>query len=151
MRLKPDEVLPMTLRISLRDGEKVIVNGAILRSVGRTNLSIESKAAILRGRDLIEPEQATSPATRLYHSCISAYVDPEGSVAHQDRIVAALSDVMATLQQPVAKAAAASFARLVATSDYYRALADCRSLIAMERSAASSQMLHGDTGMLSQA
>ena len=38
----------MALRISLRDGEKMIVNGAVLRSVGRTDLSIENNAAILR-------------------------------------------------------------------------------------------------------
>ncbi len=125
----------MSLRISLRDGEKVVVNGAVLRSVGRTNLSIESKAAILRGRDLMEPQQATSPATRLYHACICAYVDPEGAAGHQDRILTALTEVMATLHMPVAKAAAASFARLVAMSDYYRALVECRSLIAMENAA----------------
>jgi flagellar protein FlbT len=123
----------MTLRISLRDGEKIIVNGAVLRSVGRTNLSIESKAAILRGRDLIEPEQANTPATRLYHACMSAYTDPEASSSHHDRIVTALTEVMATLHLPLAKAAAASLARLVAISDYYRALAECRSLITMER------------------
>lgn len=139
----------MTLRISLRDGAKVIVNGAVLRSVGRTNLSIESNAAILRGRDVMEPHQAVSPATRLYHACISAYVDAEGSAGHQDRIVAALSDVMATMEMAVAKAAAASFARLVAMSDYYRAFVDCRSLIAMERAAMSNSPTHaGGTAAL---
>lgn len=122
----------MTLRISLRDGEKVIVNGAVLRSTGRTQLCIESKAAILRGRDLMEAEDATTPARRLYHACITAYINPEGSVVHQDRIVAALAEVLATLQSPVAKAAATRFARLVAISDYYRALADCRVLMTME-------------------
>ena len=30
--------MDMALRISLRDGEKMIVNGAVLRSVGRTDL-----------------------------------------------------------------------------------------------------------------
>jgi flagellar biosynthesis regulator FlbT len=47
----------------------------------------------------------------------------------------ALAEVMATLQSPVAKAAAARFARLVAMSDHYRALVDCRALIEMERTA----------------
>lgn len=125
----------MTLRISLKDGERIIVNGAMLRSSGRSSLSIESKAAILRGRDLMEPDDATTPARRLYHACISAYIDRDAKTLHQDRMVAALTEVMATLQSPVAKAAAASFARLVATSDHYRALADCRALMAMERTA----------------
>lgn len=121
----------MTLRISLRDGEMMIVNGAAVRSVGRTRLCIEGKAAVLRGRDLNVVDLST-PARRLYHACIAAYTDPEHLVAHQDRIVAALREVMATLRTPVAQAAATSFARLVATSDYYRALSDCRALMTME-------------------
>ena len=48
----------MTLRISLRDGEKMVVNGAVLRSVGRTDLAIDSKASILRGREVMAPEEA---------------------------------------------------------------------------------------------
>jgi flagellar biosynthesis repressor protein FlbT len=138
----------MTLRISLRDGEKVIVNGAVLRSTGRTNLSVESKAAILRGRDMMDAQEANTPATRLYHACISAYIDPERSEAHHENIVAALTDVMATLHLPVAKAAAASFAHLVAMADYYRALADCRSLIAIERAADSRALMCGSDATL---
>lgn len=122
----------MTLRISLRDGEKMIVNGAVLRSTGRTQLCIESKAAILRGRDLMEAKDATTPARRLYYACITAYSDPEGGIAHHDQIVAALTEVMTTLQSPVAKAAATRFAHLVAMSDHYRALADCRVLMTIE-------------------
>ena len=117
----------------MRDGERIVVNGAVLRSLGRTSLSIESKATILKGRDLMDAADATTPARRLYHACIAAYVDPEGGALHQDRMLAALAEVMATLHSPVAKAAAARFARLVAMSDHYRALADCRALIAIER------------------
>jgi flagellar protein FlbT len=128
----------MALRIALRDGERIVVNGAMLRSQGRTSLAIESRATILRGRDLMAAEDATTPARRLYHACISAYVDPAGTSAHQDDMLSALTEVMATQHSPVAKAAAASFARLVAMADYYRALADCRALIALERTAAVS-------------
>lgn len=126
----------MTLRISLRDGEMMIVNGAAVRSVGRTRLCIEGKAAVLRGRDLNVVDLST-PARRLYHACIAAYTDPEHLVAHQDRIVLALTDVIATLRTPVAQCAATSFARLVASSDYYRALSDCRALMAMENAGAA--------------
>jgi flagellar protein FlbT len=122
----------MTLRISLKAGEQVIVNGAVLRAVGRTSLCIESRAAILRGRDMMRAEDATTPARRLYHACITAYTDPEKTQRHQDEIVTALADVVTALPSPQAIAAATSFARRVAMSDHYRALADCRALMAME-------------------
>lgn len=122
----------MTLRITLKDGEQVIVNGAVLRSVGRTNLCIESKAAILRGRDVMCTEEATTPARRLYVACIGAYTDVDSGAAEQEVIVANLAVVLAGAASPVAKAACASFARRVASSDYYRALADCRTLMQLE-------------------
>lgn len=125
----------MTLKISLRDGEKVIVNGAVLRAVGRAVISVESKAAILRGRDVILRDDATTPARRLYLACITAYTDPEHRDLHQDRIISALTEVMAAMPTTAANAACASFAHRVAMSDHYRALADCRDLIAMERAA----------------
>jgi flagellar protein FlbT len=126
----------MTLRISLRDGEKLVVNGALLCAHGRVTIGIESKAAILRGRELMDAAEATSPAKRLYVACISAYIDRDRSEQHQERILAALTEVMATLDTPAAAAACAGFARKLALSDHYRALADCRALIEMEKAAA---------------
>ncbi|MBC7583224.1 MAG: flagellar biosynthesis repressor FlbT [Tardiphaga sp.] len=134
----------MTLRISLKDGEMMIVNGAAVRSIGRTRLCIEGKAAVLRGRDL-DTVDMTTPARRLYYATIASYTDPEHLGAHQDEIVAALTEVIATLRTPVAQSAAASFARLVATSDYYRALADCRALMAMENASAPRARLSAAT------
>jgi len=125
----------MTLRISLKAGEQVIVNGAVLRAVGRTSLCVESRAAILRGRDLISADDATTPARRLYHACIAAYTDSENRVGHQAGIVAALGAVIASLPSPQALAAATSFAHRVAMSDHYRALSDCRTLMALELAA----------------
>lgn len=122
----------MTLRISLKAGEQVIVNGAVLRAVGRASLCIESRAAILRGRDLMSAADATTPARRLYHACITAYTDRENGARHQEAIVAALSEVVALMTSPQALAAATGFAHRVAISDHYRALADCRALIALE-------------------
>ena len=55
----------MTLRISLRDGEKVVINGAVIRASGRTDLAIESKVTILRGREIMSPAEASTPARAL--------------------------------------------------------------------------------------
>ena len=122
----------MTLRISLRDGEKVIVNGAVLRSVGRTDLRVENDATILRGRDLMTPEEANTPARRLYFACMLAYIDPAGRTAHQAAIVDLVRDLLGALQSPEAQAACISFAQKAACAEFYAALADCRWLIEYE-------------------
>lgn len=125
----------MTLRISLRDGEKMIVNGAVLRSVGRTDLVVENHAALLRGREVMKPEEANTPARRLYFACMMAYID-ESELDHwRHQVISLLGDLMGALEHEEAKAACARFAHRVALEDYYRALAECRSLIAYEAEA----------------
>ena len=122
----------MTLRISLRDGEKVIVNGAVLRSVGRTDLRLENDATVLRGKDVMTPEEANTPARRLYFACMLAYIDAGDRTTHQDSIIELVRDLIGALDSPEAKAACISFAHKVACQEYYAALADCRWLINYE-------------------
>lgn len=125
----------MTLRISLRDGEQMIVNGAVIRSVGRTDLCVENSVNLLRSREVMLQNDAITPAKRLYFACMMAYIDPAGAAAHHDDIVVFLRDLIIALEAHDAKAACARFARKVATGDFYRALADCRMLIDYEAAA----------------
>lgn len=122
----------MTLHITLREGEKMIVNGAVLRAVRRMDFAVENHVAILRGTEVMTPEQATSPARRLYFACMMAYIDSERREEQQAHMLVLLQDIMAVLESADARALCVSFARNVAFADYYRALGDCRKLIACE-------------------
>ena len=125
----------MSLRISLRDGEKMIVNGAVLRATGRTQFVIENQVSILRDREVMRPEEATTPARRLYFACMMAYIDSSNLSEHQDQIIDRLRDLLGALESDEARAACIRFASLVAAPDFYRALAECRSLISYETEA----------------
>jgi len=122
----------MTLRISLRDGEKVVINGAVIRASGRTDLAIESKVTILRVREIMAPAEATTPARSLYFHTMLAYLDPGSIEAHHSKIVAALGAVTRLLPSEEARAATTRFAQRAASADYYRALGDCRELMRCE-------------------
>jgi len=123
----------MTLKISLTDGETLVVNGAVIQAVGRTTLVLQNQAAILRGREIMRPDEATTPARRLYFACMMAYIDQESERGrHQDAIIRLLRELMDALESGSAKAACATFARRVALSDFYRALGDCRGLVDYE-------------------
>jgi flagellar protein FlbT len=124
----------MALRISLKDGERIVVNGAVIRSFGRSNIGVENKAAILRGREIMDPADATSPAKLLYFKTMLAYIDPDGVEDHQNAIIDVLRQVAATLTSDVGFGHIQRFAENVAQLGYYRALADCRALIAIEAS-----------------
>ncbi len=123
------------LRISLRDGEKIVINGAVLRSAGRTDIVIENGAAILRGSDVMSPEEANTPAKRLYFACMLAYLDPANLGRYQTQILSLFEDIVNALESPEAKSDCLSFAQNVAHCDFYRALNNCRALIAYENKA----------------
>ncbi|WP_445193713.1 flagellar biosynthesis repressor FlbT [Sphingomonas sp. Tas61C01] len=125
----------MTLRISLRDGEQMIVNGAVLRASGRVELEVENRVAILRGREIMNPTDATTPARRLYLACMLSYIDEPGRTIHHDMVVALLGDLLGVLESPRARTVCLDFAQHVAIGDYYRALGSCRALIDYEAAA----------------
>jgi flagellar protein FlbT len=127
------------LRITLRDGEKAIVNGAVLRAVGRTQFIVENKVAILRGREVMRPEEATTPARQLYFAAMLAYIDPASRDAHQDAVVGLLGTLIATLGTAEARDTCIRFAHDIAQGDYYKALASARDLIAFEAQAADPE------------
>lgn len=120
------------LKIRLRQGEKMVVNGAVLRAAAPTTLWLENDAAILRGREVMRPEEADTPARRLYFACMLAYLDPARRQEHQHAIITLLDDLLRALESSHAKAACAALACDAASGHYYRALAHCRTLIEHE-------------------
>ncbi|MEP9359759.1 flagellar biosynthesis repressor FlbT [Sphingomonas sp. KR3-1] len=127
------------LRITLRDGEKAIINGAVIRAVGRTQIAVENKVSILRGREIMRPEEATTPARQLYFAAMLAYIDPASRDIHQDAIVGLLGGLIHTLPAAEAKSACIRFASDIAGGDYYKALGAARELIAFEEATAEPQ------------
>ena len=127
------------LRITLRDGEKAIINGAVIRAVGRTQFAVENKVAILRGREVMQPEEATTPARQLYFAAMLAYIDPANRTRHQDSVVALVGTLIATLTTPEARTACIAFANDMAQGDYYKALSAARELIGFEAVATEAQ------------
>jgi flagellar protein FlbT len=127
------------LRITLRDGEKAIVNGAVLRAVGRTQIAVENQVSILRGREVMQPEEATTPARQLYFAAMLAYIDPANRAQHQDNVIGLIGGLVASLPSPEARAACLAFAHDIALGDYYKALSAARELIGFEAVATEAQ------------
>lgn len=122
----------MGLRISLADGEKLIINGAVLSADGRLRLVVENRASILRGPQIMSPDEANTPAKRLYYACMLAYIDEANVEAHSELVLALLKDITTALQSEEPIAICARIANFLASGNYYQALLQCRSLIEYE-------------------
>ena len=70
----------MPLKLSLKPGEKFVLNGAVLANGDkRTSLVIQNKACVLREKDIMQPEDANTPARRIYLPIMMMYLDGEAA------------------------------------------------------------------------
>ncbi len=62
------------LVLELRQGEMMIVNGAPIRFRTKSRIELTAKARFLFGKQIMGPDQADSPARRIYFALQSAYI-----------------------------------------------------------------------------
>ena len=73
----------MALKITLKSHEKMILGGAVITN-GPTKCEfvVENKVSILRQNNILSPEEAISPARRIYLAIQLMYVDPSQLDTH---------------------------------------------------------------------
>lgn len=64
----------MPLKVNLRAGERIIINGALISVENSIGLTIHNKVNLMLERQLIRPDDATTPARRIYFAIQNAYV-----------------------------------------------------------------------------
>lgn len=122
----------MALKISLKAGEKIIINGAVIVNGGdRSQFVLQNRANIMREKDIITEGQADSPAKRIYFTIQLMHLFPDHERDHQENFNSFL--------QQFAQAAPSSTPLLLEigqkmiAGDSYGALKKCRNLIRYEQ------------------
>lgn len=64
------------LRLGLRSGEKIFINGAVLRVDRKVRIELLNDATFLLEAHVMGPEQATTPLRRLYFLVQGVLMDP---------------------------------------------------------------------------
>ena len=124
----------MLLKLSLKPGEKFVLNGAVLtNSDKRTSLVIQNKACVLREKDIMQPEEATTPARHIYLPIMMMYLDPEGGEQYYNDFALRMTEFMGAIQNHAALAACIEISRNVMGGAYYKALMQCRKLFEFEQ------------------
>jgi flagellar protein FlbT len=124
----------MPLKLSLKPGEKFVLNGAVLTNGDkRIALVIQNKACVLREKDIMQPEDANTPARRIYLSIMMMYLDGESSHEPYNEFALRMTEFMGALTNPDTLAACVEISRDVAQTAYYKALISCRKLFDYEQ------------------
>jgi flagellar protein FlbT len=123
----------MPLKLSLKPGEKFVLNGAVVQNGDRRSaLLLQNKASVLREKDIMQSEEANTPSRRIYFPVMMMYLDQGASDRYHDEFVQRLSEFMGAVRNPDILADCVNISRLVMTKEYYKALMLCRKLIEYE-------------------
>lgn len=121
------------LVLELRQGDVMIVNGAPIRFRTRSRIELTAKARFLFGKQIMPPDQADSPARRIYFALQSAYIGTEEERANG---LAAARDLIGQFQAATTSALAREILDEALSSaeadDCYRALKLARRIIQHE-------------------
>lgn len=121
----------MPLIIDLKPGEKVIVNGAVIENAGSsTKLRIHNNSNILKQKEIMVEEDASTPASRVYFCLQCAYIFPGEKAKYVKMFLDYLTQYVEAC--PSARDLAVEIAREADEENYYKALRAARKLLKHE-------------------
>jgi flagellar protein FlbT len=123
----------MPLKLSLKPGEKFVLNGAVVQNGDRrAALILQNKASVLREKDIMQLDEAVTPARRIYFPVMMMYLDESEASSFYDEFARRVTEFMSVVRQPEVLADCVDASRLVMAREYYKALMACRKLIEYE-------------------
>lgn len=74
----------MALKITLKPQEKIFISGAVIQNGPlKAEFTVENNVPILRQQNILSPEDANTPASRIYLAVQLMYVDSGNLAEHQ--------------------------------------------------------------------
>jgi len=139
----------MSLKIDLKAGEKFIVNGAVMvAGKSGASLILQNQATFLRAKDIMQEQEADTPAKRIYFVIMLMYIDPEGHDQYYSRFASLIDEYLASTSLGEVRRALMGILQQVNMKRFYQSLKLCRSLIQFETKlldvAGASKMAGGE-------
>jgi flagellar protein FlbT len=123
----------MPLKLSLKPGEKFVLNGAVVQNGDRRSvLLLQNKASVLRERDIMQEDEVNSPARHIYFPVMMMYLDEAGAARYHDEFIRRLSEFMGVIANPEIAGDCITISKHLLEREYYKALMLCRKLIEWE-------------------
>ncbi|MGI9463640.1 MAG: flagellar biosynthesis repressor FlbT [Aestuariivirgaceae bacterium] len=124
--------MKQSFRLSLRAGEKIYINGAVLRVDRKVTLELLNDVTFLLESHVLQPDEATTPLRQLYFVVQTMLIEPNG----QDGKLELFRDFYGALQgnidNPEMLASLVEIDQLVADGRCYEALKTIRTLYVLE-------------------
>ena len=91
----------MALKLSLKPGEKFVLNGAVVQNGDRRGvLILQNRASVLREKDIMQPEDVNTPARRIYFPVMMMYLDETDASKLYDEMALRITEFMGASRNP---------------------------------------------------
>jgi flagellar biosynthesis repressor protein FlbT len=128
-----------TLRISLKSGERIFINGAVLRVDRKVALEFLNDVTFLLENHVLQPEDATTPLRQLYFIAQMILINPEGKEQSTTLFRKSVSMLLNSFQHEEILAELKRVDGMVASGRAFDALKAIRSLYPIEDRILNSQ------------
>lgn len=121
-----------TLRISLKSGERIFINGAVLRVDRKVAVEFLNDVTFLLENHVLQPEGATTPLRQLYFIIQMMLINPEGAAQSMVMFKKSITMLLATFQNDEILAELKRIDAVVTSGRPFDALKAIRGLYATE-------------------
>lgn len=123
----------MALKISLKPGEKFVLNGAVVENGDRrATLLLQNRASVLREKDIMQADQVTTPARHIYFPIMMMYLSDQADDYQYEQFVLRMNEFMGAVSATEVLSSCVTISRDVMAGEYYKALMRCKKLIEFE-------------------
>jgi flagellar protein FlbT len=133
------------MHISLRAGEKLYINGAVLKVDRKVSLELLNDATFLLEAHVMRPEDATTPLRQLYFIIQIMLMDPSGAGDARAMFNKSIGLTIEVFEDPEIIAGLEAVGQLVAANRNFEALKRIRGLFPVEVSIMANQRLVSPT------
>ncbi|TGU74971.1 flagellar protein FlbT [Geomonas terrae] len=121
----------MSLKITLKSNERLIVGGAVVRNGGKgTVLFIENTVPILREKDILGEKDITTPCKRVYFTIQLMYIDEPNVPTYVKTYAELAAEILKAA--PSTKPLIEQLNERIEAGSYYQALKIAKNLIEYE-------------------
>ncbi len=128
-----------TLKITLKPGEKIYVNGAVIRVERKSSLEFLNDVSFLLESHVLQVEDATTPLRQLYFIAQVMLMNPSGAGEARDMFRKSLTMLLASFENPEINNGLKQVDRLVGEGQLFEALRSIRALYPQEAAALAGQ------------
>lgn len=127
------------MHLSLGAGERVFINGAVLRVDRKVGIELLNDAAFLLEGHVLQVEQATTPLRQLYFAAQTMLIEPAQAAPARELCAGLLEGILAATRDETIRSGLATFAKLIEGGRLFEALKTIRNLYPAEAAVLESQ------------